>query len=88
MAAPNSTSTTVEGFGPGGPSLIGEGATSLVGFYGATPVVQRTSAVSVTTTASSSTTNAYGYTTAAQADAIVTAINAIIVNLTDLGLTA
>jgi hypothetical protein len=72
----------------GGPQQIGDSSSSLVAFYGATPVVQRTSAVSVTTTASTSTTNAYGYSTAAQADAIVTAINAIIVNLTDLGLTA
>lgn len=41
---PATTSTTVEGFGPGGPALIGESATATVGFYGATPVVQRAAA--------------------------------------------
>ena len=89
MAAtlPSSTSTTVA-LGQGSPNQIGTAATSLVGFYGATPIVQRTKATAVATTAATSTTNAYGYTTAAQADAIVTAVNAIIVNLTDLGLAA
>jgi UDP-N-acetyl-D-mannosaminuronic acid transferase (WecB/TagA/CpsF family) len=75
--------------GDGNPdgSIFGATSTEKISFYGATPVVRRTKATSVTTTGASSTTNAYGYTTAAQADAIVTAINAIIVNLTDLGLT-
>lgn len=66
---------------------VGQDSSDKVGFFGATPVVRRTKATAVTTTAATSTTNAYGYTTAAQADAIVTAVNAIIVNLTDLGLT-
>jgi UDP-N-acetyl-D-mannosaminuronic acid transferase (WecB/TagA/CpsF family) len=66
---------------------LGGAATDKIGFYGATPVVRPTKATAVTTTGASSTTNAYGYTTAAQADAIVTAVNAIIVNLTTLGLT-
>lgn len=82
-----STSTSVVGFGLGAPVKIGNAATDLIGFYGAAGVAQATKATAVTTTASSSTTNAYGYTTAAQADAIVTAINAIIVQLTNLGLT-
>ena len=72
--------------GPEG-AQIGKSATEKIGFFGATPVVQRTKAVAVTTTGSDPGTNAFGYTTAAQADAIVTAINAIIVNLTDMGLT-
>ena len=58
-----------------------------ISFFGETPVVQQTKATAVATTAATSTTNAYGFTTAAQADAIVTAVNAIIVNLTNLGLT-
>lgn len=68
-------------------AMIGQSATEKIGFFGATPVVQRTKATAVTTTSATSTTNAYGYTTAAQADAIVTAVNAIIVNLTDMGIT-
>ena len=66
---------------------VGPLTTSLVGFYGATPVTRRTTATAVATTASTSTTNAFGYTTSTQADALVTAVNAIIVNLTDLGRT-
>ena len=85
---PAVTTTTAYGFGPGQPALIGSSSTALVGFYGATPIVRPTKATAVTTTGSSSTTNAYGYTTAAQADAIVTAVNAIIANLTALGLTS
>ena len=42
----------------------------------------------VTTTAATSTTNAYGYTTAAQADAIVTAVNACSAALRTLGIVA
>ncbi len=68
--------------------LIGGAATDKVGFYGAAPVVQASTFTSVTTTAATSTTNAYGYTTAAQADAIVTAVNAIIVALENVGLAA
>ena len=81
-----STSTSV-GVGGGAPVKIGNTTTDTIGFYGATGVAQQTKAVAVATTASTSTTNAYGYTTAAQADAIVTAINAIIAQLTALGIT-
>ena len=86
-AGPNVTTSPALGLFQGSPAQIGASATSLVGFWGTTPVVQPTKATAVTTTASSSTTNAYGYTTAAQADAIVTAINAIIANGTATGLT-
>lgn len=69
--------------------LIGGASTDKIGFYGlTTPIVQPSAVTSVTTTAATSTTNAYGYTTAAQADAIVTAVNAIITNLAALGLQA
>ena len=82
-----STSTTVVGMGFGAPVRVGNATTDTIGFYGTAGVAQQTKATAVATTASTSTTNAYGYTTAAQADAIVTAINAIIVQLTALGLT-
>lgn len=67
---------------------IGSATSDLVGFYGETPVDQAAAITSVTTTAATSTTNAYGYTTSTQADAIVTAVNAIIVALQDIGITA
>ncbi len=67
---------------------LGVAATDLVGLYGVTPVDQAATFTSVITTAATSTTNAYGYTTAAQADAIVTAVNAIITALEDIGIAA
>lgn len=82
-----STVTQLHDGNPDGVNF-GSASTDKLGFYGlTTPVVRRTKATAVTTTSATSTTNAYGYTTAAQADAIVTAVNAIITNLTDLGLT-
>jgi len=88
MADPNTVTTTV-GLGGGSPVTVGGSSTSLVGFYGATPIVRPAAVTTVTTTAASSTTP-YGYTTSTQADAIVTAVNAIISRLgaSNLGLTA
>ena len=68
---------TVGSNSPGGDRL-GHSSSSKIGFYGTVPIARPTGATSVTTTAATSTTNAYGYTTAAQADAIVTAVNVII----------
>lgn len=59
-----------------------------IGFYGVTPITRAAAVTTVTTTGASSTTNAYGYTTAAQADDIVTAVNAIISRLSTIGLTS
>jgi len=67
-------------------ALIGNSATEKIGFYGTTPVVQAAAVTSVTTTGATSTTNAYGFTTAAQADAIVASLNAIQVALTNIGI--
>jgi hypothetical protein len=55
---------------------IGTATTQKMGFYGATPIVQRSGAAqaAVSTTAATNTTP-YGYTTAAQANAIVTLVN-------------
>lgn len=66
----------------------GGAATDKLAVYGETPVVQADSITSVTTTGATSTTNAYGFTTAAQADAIVVAVNALIVAVQDFGITA
>jgi hypothetical protein len=55
---------------------FGTAITQKMGFYGVTPIAQRAGAaqVAVATTASTNTTP-FGYTTAAQADAIVTLVN-------------
>ena len=74
-------------YGPSG-VCIGRAAADLVGFYGATPVAQASTFTSVGTTAATSTTNAYGYSTSTQADAIVTAVNAIITALENIGIAA
>lgn len=68
--------------------LIGGSATDKIGFYGVTPVVQPAVIATVTTTGATSTTNAYGYTTAAQADAIVTAVNYLISAVKNIGICA
>lgn len=66
----------------------GGAATDKLAVYGETPVVQAANITNVTTTAATSTTNAYGYTTAAQADAIVTAVNALIVAVENFGISS
>jgi len=67
---------------------VGQSAADLVGFHGATPVAQQTAPTAVTTIASTTATPSYAFTTQAQADGIVTAINAIISKLTTKGLWA
>lgn len=55
---------------------IGTATGQKIGFYNATPIIQRSSSAqaAVATTGATNTTP-YGYTTAAQADAIVTLVN-------------
>jgi hypothetical protein len=66
---------------PSGVKVV-NGSTELLSIYGTSdPVDQPAAITSVDTTGASSTTNAYGYTTAAQADAIVASLNAVIVAL-------
>lgn len=72
----------------GQPVSIQPSATGTLTFFGGTATTQPAAITSVTTTGATSTTNAYGYTTAAQADAIVTAVNDIITKLGALNLTA
>ena len=67
---------------------LGTSASCLVALYGGTGVVQAAAVTSVTTTAATSTTNAFGYTTSTQADAIVTALNSLIVAARGVGLIA
>jgi hypothetical protein len=70
--------------GPDG-TVLGYDSSDLIGFYGTTPCDQPAAIDDVTTTAATSTTLAYGYTTSTQADAIVTAINAILAALREPG---
>lgn len=63
-------------------------SSALIHFYGGTPVDQPAAVSDVTTTGATSTTNAYGYTTAAQADAVVTAINALLARVREIGIIA
>lgn len=72
---------------------IGTAATSLVGFYGATPVVQRATASSHTTIATTvvvSTTgaNMWGFTTSAQGNAVLAAVAEIQATLVAIGIWA
>jgi hypothetical protein len=67
-------------------ATMGKSTTEKISFYGVTPVVQASAVTAVTTTASTTTTP-YGY-TSTQADAIVTAVNAIITALKNVGITA
>jgi len=73
--------------GDGNPSgtKIVNSATDLLSLYAGTPAAQPAAITSVTTTGASSTTNAYGYTTAAQADAIVESLNATLAALRTIG---
>lgn len=88
MADPATTTTTV-GLGGGSPETVGNASTSLVGFFGATPIV-RPGAVTTVTTTAATTTTPWGFTASTQADAIVTAVNSLISKLgaSNLGLTA
>lgn len=67
-------------------TLLGQSATDLISFYGATPVVQPSVLSAVTTTQPTAT--VFGFTTTAQFNALISAVNTIIANLKTLGLMA
>lgn len=69
-------------------TCLGQSASHKISFFGATPVVQQATPVAVSTSTSTSTSYAWGFESQEQADAIVTAVNAIITKLTTLGLWA
>lgn len=90
MTAPNTTTTTmVEEIGKDQRDgiLIGKTSSALVGFFGTSPVAQQSTATAVATTAATST-NAWGFSGSTQANAIVTAVNACLTALKNLGLIA
>lgn len=82
------SNTQLKVIGNGNPDgcTFGASTTELVSFYGVTPIAQRSGAAqaAVTTTAATSTTP-YGFSTAAQADAIVTLVNELRAALVALG---
>ena len=70
----------------GGPAQIGVAATSLVAFYGATPVAQRTSAAQTTITTTTGVSGGVGCATTAGLSALIAAVQEIQATLTGLGL--
>lgn len=71
--------------GPDG-SRLGQSATDLVSFYGATPVAQPAVTAAITTTQPTAT--VFGFTTTAQFNALIAAVNTLIANQKTLGLMA
>ena len=82
----------IEQIGEGSPAgmTLGGATTQKISFYGIVPVVQAAAPTAVATTAATST-SAWGFGGSTQANAIVTAVNALITALgltTGVGLTA
>ena len=73
-------------FGTSTGTKIGTGTTQKLAFHNSTPVIQRSGAAQAAVATTGSTTLAFGYTTAAQADAIVTLLNEIRATLVEKGL--
>jgi hypothetical protein len=73
--------------GTGTGSQVGTAVGQKLAFHGSTPVVQRASASQAAVAATGATdTTPYGYTTSAQADAIVTLLNEIRAVLVEKGI--
>lgn len=56
---------------------VGNSATDTIGFYGVTPVVQPSGAAQTAVATTGAVTTGFGYSTTAQANAIVTLVNAL-----------
>lgn len=70
-------------------AVIGQATSEKLAFFGGTPTTRPTGATAVeTTVAISTTTTKWGYSTSTQANAIVTAVNALIGVVTSLGLSS
>jgi hypothetical protein len=68
-------------------TILGKSSSSLISVFGATPADQAAHITSVST-AAATTSTPYGYAASTQADAIVTAVNAILVAIEDFGVVA
>ena len=92
----NTVTTTVYGEGGGNPAQVGSGGTTAfpnkVGFYGTTPVTQRTTTLGTTvaTTVAVSTTTgditSWGFSTSTQANNVISLLNSVYGALTSVGL--
>lgn len=80
------TTQYIDDLNPDG-AVFGQTAAALVAFHGATPIAQASGAsqAAVATTGATNS-SPYGFTTAAQADAIVTLVNAMRLVLVNKGL--
>ena len=85
-AGPNSTTLPTPYLYQGGPAQIGVTATSLVAFYGATPIAQRTSSAQTTITTTTGVSGGVGCATTAGLSAMIAAVIEIQQTLTALGL--
>jgi hypothetical protein len=89
MPIDSTSSSTKEYLYHGSPDgvVLGKDTTSLVALHGSTPVVQRAgSAQAAVATTGATNSSPYGYTTAAQADAIVALVNEIRAALVEKGI--
>lgn len=89
MAIGRGTDAQVLGANSSGGMLIGATTSDKVGFYGTTPIVQRTGVAGAKVTTTSSITTAiggWGYDTSTQANAIVTLVNELRATLIAYGL--
>lgn len=71
--------------GPDG-TVLGQSASDLVGFYGETPVAQRTGAGMTSLTVTYTASNAFGFTTSAEMERVLTTLEEIQATLTGMGL--
>lgn len=91
MADPNTETTTVYGFGAGGPAQIGNSG-GTVGFYGETPVAQQATSLgaAVATTVAVSTTTlavtSWGYASSTQANNLTVQVSDIYTALVAIGI--
>lgn len=66
--------------------VYGQSVNDKIAFYGGTPVAQTTAAATTVGTTTSTTSTPYGFTTQAQADAIVATLNAVVAALREMRL--
>jgi hypothetical protein len=91
MAINSTSSSTKEYLGNKSPdgTVVGQSTADLVAFHGSTPVDQRSGAAQAAVATTGATNSSpYGFTTAAQADAIVTLVNELRAALVEKGFIA
>ncbi len=89
MALPNTNPTyQYLGNAMGDGTVFGQPSSSVQGFWGSVTNQRPANIAVVTNTGSTSTSSAFGYTTSTQADAVITAVNAVITALVVTGFIA